>query len=775
MLKKNLLQESSYEFEVSVIITLHSEKILAYKTLRNIHEMVRKAQNKDIRCEILIGLDSADDQTSRVADEFIHRNLALKIKLYKFKVGDLAIHRNKLISNTSGKFVLIHDGDDFFTQNFIVNAVKQARSDDRLDKVYVPEILVNFDGMHYMSKFISSNSSLISKTFFFETNYYTSQYLIPAHLLKKYEYMPNKDGYGYEDWLLNTTLLAHNVEFVTVTDTAFFYRRKKTNSLLSQLNNNEVLLRKTPLFEPSKFLNLSMKPWMLQVHATNLPPVRTSIKQAVKRALKNHPRMQHYILSSWLVQRAALADIYSSAHTFRNPLRDEDLNDIGRIKSIIASNLEHVPSRMQKIGISKTLIEEWGKLNEFEPLLRASWDIFEYIPVIDYPIDSGLSRAYYDFCEKFSEIILTDIIFVPHMIRGGAELATILLTKSLCAAGRKVIVVTSLDSESVWADRIRSIEGAHFIENKVLLEHVPGESERLKFWMRVAQYWNIGSVTTINSEFGYNLLSKYALQLHDLKIRGYVHTYAFDITEDGYRFNYIPNGLVRLHGSVEKYVTDSKFYADELKVIHGFSDKEVKTLYLPVDLSKLTYKTDYDRKNRVLYAARICNQKIADIAVEVGKLLGEEGIRLDFYGNIDPEYADSNRFLKLIEALPTVRYMGSFDSFGSLPLNDYDAYLLTTRTEGLANVILEACMSNIYVVSAAVGGLPECIENNLNGYLIDQVDRFNPDAYAQAILDAYEHNYFAKQEIIKKTNEGIKERHSLNTYSIHVDQMYGRK
>jgi glycosyltransferase involved in cell wall biosynthesis len=210
-----------------------------------------------------------------------------------------------------------------------------------------------------------------------------------------------------------------------------------------------------------------------------------------------------------------------------------------------------------------------------------------------------------------------------------------------------------------------------------------------------------------------------------------------------------------------------------IEEINGFSSEEVRTLYLPVNTKQLTPKKDYTRKNKVIYAARICNQKIADIAVEVGRLLGEQGIELHFYGNIDPEYAENDRFLNMISSIPSVKYMGTFDSFGLLPLDDYDMYLLTTRTEGLANVIIEACVSNIYIVSVAVGGLPECIENHENGYLLpDTLEKFNPQAYCNAIMAAYESNKFADKKAIDKKARKVQERHSQDTYSANVKQIY---
>lgn len=750
---------------ISIVVTLHSEGILAFKTLKNIAEMVKRANVAGISCETIIGLDFADEVTTKFALDSVNDHT----EVYKFSLGDSGLHRNELIEKSRGEYILIHDGDDFFTQNFLVEAYERARKLSK-NTILVPEVLVNFDAMHYMSKYIPSNSPKISKRFFFETNYYTSQYLASRELMLKVKYSPTDSGYGYEDWWINTMLVAEGAEFNIVPNTAFYYRRKKNGSLLARTNQETTLIRKTKLFEPHVFLELPPR------KIKNTQPLQKKAPMIVRLRTSFHKHIltHRYLKTLWYIHHQSIRELndrFLANRLFRKRLNAPATET--SIQRIIEYNATQVPKRMALIGLRQQLIEEWGLLNQIEPLIRASWDMFEYIPIVEYPTDSGFSNAYYEFCKVFASKNIDDIIFVPHMIRGGAELATIHLTAALTSMGRKVMVVSSLDTVSVWSEKIREIKGAYFVENKDILLHVPDENMRLLFWARIIQYWDITRVTTINSEFGYKLLSIYRKQLKDMRVRGYVHTYAFDITEDGYLFNYIPNGLVDLYGAVSHYITDSQRYNDDIKKINGFDDKEVKTLYLPVNTSILHPKTSYTRKNKVIYAARICNQKIADVAVEVGKLLANDGIELHFYGNIDPEYAEGNKFLNLIENFPTIKYMGIFDGFGTLPIDDYDMFLLTTRTEGLANVIIEACVSNIYIVSAAVGGLPEVVINNRNGYLIpDTIEKFSSEAYYNVIMNAYRTNEFANVDAITAQSNIIRKRHSLAAYENNVRRIY---
>jgi glycosyltransferase involved in cell wall biosynthesis len=59
-----------------------------------------------------------------------------------------------------------------------------------------------------------------------------------------------------------------------------------------------------------------------------------------------------------------------------------------------------------------------------------------------------------------------------------------------------------------------------------------------------------------------------------------------------------------------------------------------------------------------------------------------------------------------------------------------DLLILPSRAEGLPNVILEAFAYGKPVVATGVGGIPELVENEKNGFLVPPA---NPDLLAKAI------------------------------------------
>ncbi len=66
-------------------------------------------------------------------------------------------------------------------------------------------------------------------------------------------------------------------------------------------------------------------------------------------------------------------------------------------------------------------------------------------------------------------------------------------------------------------------------------------------------------------------------------------------------------------------------------------------------------------------------------------------------------------------------------------LPHFDLLALPSHTEGLPNVVLEAFAARVPVVATAVGGTPEVVEDEINGYLVPAND---PEPLAERICDA---------------------------------------
>lgn len=77
-----------------------------------------------------------------------------------------------------------------------------------------------------------------------------------------------------------------------------------------------------------------------------------------------------------------------------------------------------------------------------------------------------------------------------------------------------------------------------------------------------------------------------------------------------------------------------------------------------------------------------------------------------------------------------VRLRGHVDQAQSY-MNALDLFVLSSRSEGLGYVLLEAGLAGLPVVASNVGGIPEVIEHDVTGLLVPPGD---PDALADALI-----------------------------------------
>ncbi|OZI07537.1 hypothetical protein BWI93_14480 [Siphonobacter sp. BAB-5385] len=125
---------------------------------------------------------------------------------------------------------------------------------------------------------------------------------------------------------------------------------------------------------------------------------------------------------------------------------------------------------------------------------------------------------------------------------------------------------------------------------------------------------------------------------------------------------------------------------------------------------------------RLVMVARFSNQKDHITLLKAIKIIKELKFSLDLYG--DGETLDFCKRNTLdLEINHKVNFMGAVNDIqGILPL--YDVFILSTKYEGLPLSILEAMNANLPIIATNTDGIPEQIENNVNGLLVQKSSEF---------------------------------------------------
>ena len=139
-------------------------------------------------------------------------------------------------------------------------------------------------------------------------------------------------------------------------------------------------------------------------------------------------------------------------------------------------------------------------------------------------------------------------------------------------------------------------------------------------------------------------------------------------------------------------------------------------------------------QKRFVYVSRVQKAKGIDYLLGCFKKL-DPSYTLDIYGPLDDGYKPEDL------TGTNVRYLGSLSNDEVLvTLTQYDVLLLPTtwKTEGYPGIIIEAYSVGIPVISTKIGGIPEIVEHNYNGILIEP---HNSDELLSAIVSFNKDNY----------------------------------
>ncbi|MCA9346812.1 glycosyltransferase family 2 protein, partial [Candidatus Saccharibacteria bacterium] len=509
----------SKSIAVSINITCHTEGLLLHKTLRSIDAMCKVFSNQyNEKYEVNITLDIPDEETKRVSSAF-HSDY-FKPNVYIVDFGDLALCRNFLIDKSSGKYCMFIDGDDLFSESYMSSAYALALS-SREECVYSPEYLVSFGQHDYIVKKLDFNSRDFYVINCFETNYFISQSFAPKKIFQEIQYRQNKDGHGMEDWDWNNTAIARGYKFYNVPDSIFFYRRKKQSMITEQVAK-KAALRPNELFEPRKFCS----------YPRYSPEPAT--KSTERGFFKNN-----------LIKIARLSTFGSE--TIKVYFKDQYMAH-KKVGTSMKSSIGNSPSvnNSDTLGMSDKCIKQWQRINSIEPLIRASTNKISNIVVGEYSTQSKSALLYYNLCRLSisTKGVHKHLVVVPHLVKGGADLAAIRLITALSEIDEnsRILVLSTMNLPSPWSSKLSNMSNVDFINPYERMNDISkGDLEIIL--LRLLQNWSIDHLHIINSEVAYNLIINYG-RVIDNSIKVLLHTYAFDMDNEGYIYNYIANGLV---------------------------------------------------------------------------------------------------------------------------------------------------------------------------------------------------------------------------------------
>lgn len=371
-------------------------------------------------------------------------------------------------------------------------------------------------------------------------------------------------------------------------------------------------------------------------------------------------------------------------------------------------------------------VEELRHIADIEPALYPDEKFLQQFHHYRSPLVPEPGKVYARILQETDITEADMIILVPWLVRGGADLGVLHHINAALAAGCKVLVIATLNSESTWKHRIPS--EAQFLEFGKFAAKLSHEHQ-LTVLVRLVLQSPAQTIHIINSHLGWQMLQRYGKPLVTENRNIYASAYCDDYNQHNVRWSYPCYFMADCYQYLSGIICDSAWYPEDLKRQFGIAAQKIHTVYFPTRLPDPPVCRSFS-ENRVLWAGRLTRQKRPDLLIETAKSLPH--VTFCVYGYTYNK--GDKKYEQELRKLNNVELRGPYDSFESLVKEDrFALFFYTSAWDGLPNVLLEAVAYGLPVVASAVCGVPEFISED-TGYPVFETQEVS--AYAERISEA---------------------------------------
>lgn len=229
----------------------------------------------------------------------------------------------------------------------------------------------------------------------------------------------------------------------------------------------------------------------------------------------------------------------------------------------------------------------------------------------------------------------------------------------------------------------------------------------------------------------------------------------------------------------DKIVNISEYEHNLAKQYNIASDKKMITIYNGIDIEK--YKNIKYCKQDILkelhipnnsfvvgMVARISEQKdpvkFIEVAKEVCKVIDNAYFVLVGDGELRQIVENLIKKYGLEDRVKITGWVNDVNKYISI----FDVAILTSRWEGFGLVLTEYMAASKPIIASNVGGIPELIENDYNGILVNVEDIRH---FTEAIIDI-NNNKEKKSIYVKNSTKILKEKFNIKTVINKHDVLY---
>jgi glycosyltransferase involved in cell wall biosynthesis len=253
--------------DVSAILIAHGEGTMVGVSFRSMLAAVRVAADAGLAVEMLVVLDKPDEGTREMLVEVATHGA----RLLEVSYGDQAPVRNHAVRESDGRFIAFLDGDDLWTENWLVAAHELCAANVRtIAHPYADWIFGEQRGLWLPP---DQTDPEFEPATLRVTNAWDALSFAPceAYLDHPFQARDLAQGYAFEDWLWNLETIASGYVHRVVPDTIHF-KRSRAGSQFRHASSNRSTTRATAFHDYA---------WLAERERSTPAPSRSTSKVSV--------------------------------------------------------------------------------------------------------------------------------------------------------------------------------------------------------------------------------------------------------------------------------------------------------------------------------------------------------------------------------------------------------------------------------------------------------------------------------------------------------------
>ncbi len=414
------------------------------------------------------------------------------------------------------------------------------------------------------------------------------------------------------------------------------------------------------------------------------------------------------------------------------PRLEEMAEVLGSDPQTVADELARLRSDLLERLRHGTLGEMFARAAEVEPLIGEAWPettrmrvppFFSELTVRQVSVVHAAQRA-----AGFARARVLLVIADPRWgggRRAEGHIAHALADSAAAGVAPEDVVVVYTDAGGS-APPGRFPDGVREVDLAALLGDLPDEAAD-RVLVELVRSFRAEAVVNVNSGLLYRAMATYGKALAASE-RMFLVLFCNEQLAFGGWVGRPLRYVYRCFDLVEGIITDSDHLRDWLRERHQLGpglDDRLHVFRAPVDPAvpvAPAVEPRPDRRPQVFWAGRFDRQKRVDLVFEVARRMPEVSFRM---------WGEPVLHVGGVGAPPDNAVLeGPYTHFSELDLGEADAWLYTSRWDGVPSQLLEVAMTGVPLVASEVGGTGEVLGVD-DAWPVAEAE--DPDAYVTAI------------------------------------------